>query len=282
MQKTWVQITKKIFLDSIKIVGIVTFLMIVIEWFQIKFEDRIKKVLIKDPRNQIIGSSLLGAIPGCIDAFLVVSLYSHGLVGFGALAAVMLSTAGDEAFIMLATIPKTAILIFSICAVFGIAGGYIFEKIASKINLKRAEPCPIEIHAEEYNIKHFFKEHIYNHIFKKHIPKLFLWILFTLLIIHFLMQYFDLECILPENRLFLIILAALIGIIPESGPHLVFLTLYSQGLIPFSVLLVSSLSQDGHGLLPLLSYSVKDTIKVQIFTTIFSLLVGIILYLIGI
>ncbi|GAI06206.1 unnamed protein product, partial [marine sediment metagenome] len=87
---------------------------------------------------------------------------------------------------------------------------------------------------------------------------------------------------LPENRLFLIILAALIGIIPESGPHLVFLTLYSQGLIPFSVLLVSSLSQDGHGLLPLLSYSVKDTIKVQIFTTIFSLLVGIILYLIGI
>ena len=279
---SWIQIIKKIFLETLKIVGIVAVLMIVIEWLQIKFEDKIKKALIKNPHNQIIGSSLLGAIPGCIDAFLVVSLYSHGLVGFGALTAVMLSTAGDEAFIMLAIIPKTALIIFAICAAFGIIGGYIVERIASKINLKRAEPCPIEIHAEEYDIRHFFKEHVYEHILKKHIPKLFLWILLTLLIIHFLMQYFDLESMLPKNRLLLIVLAALIGIIPESGPHLIFLTLYSQGLIPFSVLLVSSLSQDGHGLLPLLSYSFKDTIKIQIFTTLFSILVGLFLYFIGI
>lgn len=272
----------EILIETIKTVGIVTVLMIVIEWFQIRYEERIKKILTKNPHNQIIGSSLLGAIPGCIDAFLVVSLYSHGLVGFGALAAVMLSTAGDEAFIMLATIPKTALIIFASCAAFGIIGGYIVEGIASKINLKRAGPCPIEIHAEEYNIKHFFKEHVYEHILKKHIPKLFLWIFFTLLIIRFLMQYFNLQSILPENRLLLIFLAALIGIIPESGPHLIFLTLYSQGLIPFSVLLVSSLSQDGHGLLPLLSYSIKDTVKVQIFTTIFSLIVGLALYLLGI
>jgi len=271
----------KIFLETLKIVGIVTVLMIVIEWLQIKFEDKIKNTLIRNPISQIVGSSLLGAIPGCIDAFLVVSLYSHGLVGFGALVAVMLSTAGDEAFVMLATTPKTALLIFAICAVFGIIGGYIIEKISSIINLKRAEPCPIEIHKEEYNIKHFFKEHVYNHILKKHITKLFLWIFFTLVVIQFLIQYFDLKSILPKNKLLLIILAALIGIIPESGPHLLFLTLYSQGLIPFSVLLVSSLSQDGHGLLPLLSYSVKDTIKVQIFTTLFSLLVGLILILIG-
>jgi len=273
---------QKIFLETLKIVGIVTVLMIVIEWFQIRYEEKIKKILTKNPHNQIIGSSLLGAIPGCIDAFLVVSLYSHGLVGFGALVAVMLSTAGDEAFFMLAMAPKTALQIFAVCATLGIIGGFITEKIASKINLKRAEPCYIDIHKEEFDIKHFLEEHVYNHILKKHIPQLFLWIFFTLLIIQFLMQRFDLESILPQNKLLLILLAALIGIIPESGPHLVFLTLYSRGLIPFSVLLVSTLSQDGHGLLPLLSYSVKDTIKVQIFTTLFSLLIGLVLYLIGI
>ncbi|GAH22659.1 unnamed protein product, partial [marine sediment metagenome] len=64
---------------ALKIAGIVTVLMIVIEWFQIRYEEKIKKILTKNPHNQIIGSSLLGAIPGCIDAFLVVSLYSHGL-----------------------------------------------------------------------------------------------------------------------------------------------------------------------------------------------------------
>jgi len=83
-------------------------------------------------------------------------------------------------------------------------------------------------------------------------------------------------------KLALIVFAALIGIIPESGPHLLFLLLFSRGLVPFSVLLVNTISQDGHGLLPLLSYSVKDTIYVQILTTAFSLAVGIILYLIGV
>ena len=83
-------------------------------------------------------------------------------------------------------------------------------------------------------------------------------------------------------KLALIVFAALIGILPESGPHLLFLLLFSRGLVPFSVLLVNTISQDGHGLLPLLSYSVKDTIYVQILTTAFSLAVGIILYLIGV
>jgi hypothetical protein len=63
---------------------------------------------------------------------------------------------------------------------------------------------------------------------------------------------------------------------------MIFLILYTKGLIPFSVLLVSTLSQDGHGLLPLLSYSVKDTFYVQMFTTGFSLIVGVALYLIGV
>jgi len=63
---------------------------------------------------------------------------------------------------------------------------------------------------------------------------------------------------------------------------LFFLVLFSEGLIPFSVLLVNTISQDGHGLLPLLSYSVKDTIYVQIFTTLFALAVGIVLYMMGV
>ena len=272
---------KEVLFDTIKIILIVTALMILVEYLQIKFKKKIENKITKNLKNQIIGSSLLGVIPGCFDAFFIVNLYSHGLVGFGALVAVMLSTAGDEAFVMLAIIPKIAFLIFIICATLGIVGGFISHVIYKKTRFKRAKPCKIKIHFKR-GYKHFFKEHIYKHILKQHIPNLFIWIFFTLLIVKILMQNFDLASILPQNKLLLILIAALIGIIPESGPHLIFLTLYSQGLIPFSVLLVSSLSQDGHGLLPLLSYSVKDTIKVQIFTTLFSLGVGIILFFAGI
>lgn len=273
---------QEIFWETVKIIGIVAVLMTVVEWLQIRFKDRIEKRLVQSPRSQIIGASLLGAIPGCIDAFFVVSLYTHCLIGFGALAAVMLSTAGDEAFVMLAMIPEAALAIFAICAVLGIIGGFIAEGIARRMKLERVRPCPIEIHAEEFKVTHFLKEHVYQHIIKRHIPRLFLWIFFTLLALRLLMGRFDFATILPQNKLLLMLLAAGVGIIPESGPHLVFLTLYSRGLIPFSVLLVSTLSQDGHGLLPLLSYSVRDTVRVQIFTTLFSLAVGVVLFLIGV
>lgn len=269
--------------ETMKIILMVALLMIIIEFLELKFKDKIREKITRRPINQYVTASLLGAIPGCIDAFFVVSLYAHGLVGFGALTAVMLSTAGDEAFIMLTMVPKTALLIFAICAILGIVGGFFADKIAKLIGLKTSQPCEIEIHEEELDFKHFLKEHVYAHILKKHVPKLFLWIFLTMLALDFLMKNFELELIISSLPvLSLIVFAALIGIIPESGPHLLFLVLFSRGLIPLSVLLVNTISQDGHGLLPLLSYSVKDTIYVQIFTTSFALAVGIVLYMIGV
>ena len=271
------------FSETMKIILMVALLMIIIEFLELKFEDKIREKITRRPVNQFVLASLLGSIPGCIDAFFIVSLYVHGLVGFGALTAVMLSTAGDEAFIMLAMIPKTALLIFAICVMLGIVGGFFADKIAKAIKLKTCQPCEIEIHEEELEFKHFLKEHVYGHILKKHIPKLFLWIFLTMLAIDLLMKNFNLEPVITSLPvLSLIVFAALIGIIPESGPHLFFLMLFSKELIPFSVLLVNTISQDGHGLLPLLSHSVKDTIYVQIFTTLFALTVGIVLFLIGV
>jgi hypothetical protein len=71
------------------------------------------------------------------------------------------------------------------------------------------------------------------------------------------------------------------GIIPESGPHLIFVMMYAQALVPFSVLFTTSFVQDGHGMLPLLSYSLKDSVVIKIFNLFFGLAVGGILYAMG-
>ena len=71
------------------------------------------------------------------------------------------------------------------------------------------------------------------------------------------------------------------GIIPESGPHLIFVMMYAQGLIPFSVLLTSSFVQDGHGMLPLLSYSLRDSILIKMINLAFGLAVGGIFFVLG-
>jgi hypothetical protein len=70
----------------------------------------------------------------------------------------------------------------------------------------------------------------------------------------------------------------LLGLIPESGPHLVFLTFYLQGLVPFSVLLASSIVQDGHGMLPLLAESRLDFIKVKGINLLFGFGLGMVGY----
>jgi len=128
---------------------------------------------------------------------------------------------------------------------------------------------------------HFLKQHIWDHIVKVHIPRIFLWTFGTLLAIHFLMNYIDIHAWLSDNMLLVLFVAILIGIIPESGPHLIFVTLFFQGAIPFSVLLASSISQDGHGSLPLLAESKRGFLAVKLVNIVYALIFGLIGYLTG-
>ena len=129
--------------------------------------------------------------------------------------------------------------------------------------------------------EHFLKEHLWNHIVRVHIPIIFLWIFGTLLTIHILMQFVDLHSWVVDNMFILLIIAVLVGIIPESGPHLIFVTLFASGTIPFSILLASSIVQDGHGMLPLLAESKKGFFTVKAINIIFGMIVGIIGLLLG-
>jgi hypothetical protein len=71
-----------------------------------------------------------------------------------------------------------------------------------------------------------------------------------------------------------ILLAVAIGIIPESGPHLVFVTLFAQGILPFYVLLVNSIVQDGHSALPLLAESKMSFAKAKLINIATGLIIG--------
>ena len=57
--------------------------------------------------------------------------------------------------------------------------------------------------------------------------------------------------------------------------------LFAEGLIRFSILLTSSVVQDGHGMLPLLSYSVEDSVKIKAFNFSFGIILGLIVFVFG-
>lgn len=128
---------------------------------------------------------------------------------------------------------------------------------------------------------HFLNNHLWDHIIKKHLLKLFLWIFGTLLFIHFALDYLNLEDWLKTNLLLVMLIAVIIGIIPESGPHFIFITLFASGSIPFSILLANSVVQDGHGALPLLAESKRSFIAMKLINLILGLFVGFSGYFIG-
>ncbi|MCF7823241.1 MAG: arsenic efflux protein [Candidatus Marinimicrobia bacterium] len=123
---------------------------------------------------------------------------------------------------------------------------------------------------------HFIKEHLWKHVTMEHLPALFGWIFLALIVIHFVTEYWDFKAVIEENTFQLTLISALVGIIPSSGPHLLFVTLYSKGLIPLSTLVVSSIVQDGHGMLPLLAFSRVTFLKVKAINFSIGILVGII------
>ncbi len=130
---------------------------------------------------------------------------------------------------------------------------------------------------------HFLKKHLWNHIVKKHIPRIFLWTFGTLLVMAVLSYYLDVQQLISNNMLWVLLVAVLIGIIPESGPHLVFVTLFANdpSQIPFSILLASSIAQDGHGMLPLLAESKRGFVAVKVTNMIFALIAGMSGFLLG-
>lgn len=121
---------------------------------------------------------------------------------------------------------------------------------------------------------HFLQDHLWQHIIKKHFHKIFLWTLGVLAAIYFVNQYVDLHTWITANIWVVLGLALLIGIIPESGPHYIFVLLFAQGALPFSILLASSIAQDGHGTLPLLAESQKSFIAVKLVNLLVALLAG--------
>jgi len=124
--------------------------------------------------------------------------------------------------------------------------------------------------------EHFLEEHLWEHIVKKHLPRIFLWTLGALILIFFLSQYLELESWIKSNYIIVLIIAVLVGIIPESGPHMIFVTLFAKGSIPFSILLASSIVQDGHGTLPLLAVSKRGFVLVKAINVVVGLIIGLI------
>lgn len=382
---------KDVIQNTVIITSFVLTMMLIIEYINVQSRGKWSNPLRKSGFLQIVVSAFLGIIPGCMGVYTVVSLYTHNIINFGALVAAMIATSGDEAFIMLSLMPKSALLLFAISFVLAIIVGLLIMVFIKRKTFMKNTGFHLEIHEEEKtckcfdsgqvisNIKHisfhralmlagvllfvfalltnivshehdskiigfsdsktelpiekthvnegnhenhtndieisvdekdslqnsehghgewnwfkitfllvivfalfifitvpdhFLTEHLWGHIIKKHFLKIFLWTFGALLAIALLFEYADFSEWVTENHFYILLLAVFIGIIPESGPHLVFVSLFVSGSIPFSILLANSIVQDGHGALPLFAESKRSFFVMKLINVFVGLLVG--------
>jgi len=386
--------------NSILITGLVLIMMLMIEYFNVFSHGKWLSKLQGSKFRQVLVATTLGMIPGCIGGFATVSLYTHKLVSFGALVAMMIASSGDEAFVLLAMMPGKALIIFGILFVLAIIVGTLTDYIYRKREYGMGHNCcneEIEYHSHNSNCEtpsifkassyapmrhpsvkrlvimtcialfigaviggiftcgghshgaeshnhlyagesieevwhectdecchhefhendnsanhgvfrfnlldeqwinvlfallsivtlfftatakeHFINDHIWNHLIKHHALSIFLWTFGTLAICSIGLQYLDITRWISDNMLIVLIFAILIGIIPESGPHIIFITLFAQGAIPFYILLVNSIVQDGHSTLPLLAHNKMDFLVAKGINVVVGSVIGLVCYL---
>ena len=331
--------------QALMITAFVFIMMLLIEYINILTRGVWTSGLRRGGWQAYLLAVALGASPGCLGAFAIVTLYEHGIASVGALIATMIATSGDEAFVMLAMVPRSfAVLTVVLIVVALIAGVFVDWYVRRSRRPRAAPPHEYVLHKEVCECyprghiiaqwrectlaratlaatmgfflvalligeigpsvwnwvrisllltsvvglftvctvpEHFLEEHLWQHVFKQHVPHIFLWTFGALVAIAVLNLYLHLDEVVQASPLLMLVIAGLVGIIPESGPHLLFVTLYARGAVPFSVLLTSSIVQDGHGMLPLLAYSRRDFIVVKTVNLVIGLAVGLTVYTCG-
>ena len=278
---------------ALEITFFVLVMMLMVDFIDSASNQRMSEIIKGGYWRQYTLASLLGSTPGCLGAFMSVSLYVHGIISFGAIVGSMIATSGDEAFVMLVQFPATGLVLFLLLFIAGILFAWISDKIVSVLRFTPCEACS-DGHCEQClseleqsgDAKRIFRV---QNLVNNYRLMTFTRFLFLALILSFLVSV-SIGILGPAiwdwkrtTFIALSLCALYIGMaVPESGPHLVFVMLYAEGLVPFSVLLTTSFVQDGHGMLPLLSYSLKDSLLIKLLNLIFGLSIGSILLALGI
>lgn len=277
------EIFEHTFFESLEITGLVFIALVAMDLAYVYSRGKLVSFLQKQPRMQYFISAFLGAIPGCEGAFLTVSLHTHGLISFGALLTAFIATSGDEAYVMFSRFPLQALALTASLFVAGYIIGWLIDILQKKTKESHSRHCETKIFHpnEKLSFKHYFQVHLWRHIIKKHIFKIFIWTFVAIFVIELAMRTYNLQSLISDKSLLVLLVAALIGLIPQSGPHLIFVTMFAEGTIPFSVLFTNMFVQNGHALLPLLSVSLKDSISIKAIGLVSGLIIGSVLLLMG-
>ncbi len=113
------------------IASFVAFTLLIVSFFQYLIKTNISLTIERLPWLQVPFASLMGLLPGCGGAIIVVTQFIYGRLSFGSLVATLIATMGDAMFLLMSTRPKSALIVILVSAPTAIIFGYIIDLIHS-------------------------------------------------------------------------------------------------------------------------------------------------------
>ena len=244
------------FLDCLKMLPFLLVAYFVIEYLERTQSDRLEKLLAKGGRFGFIPGALLGLVPQCGFSGMAADLYSSNVITVGTLAAVFIATS-DEAIPLLVANPdswKSLLMLLLMKLIFALLAGVIFDFVIAKAIPDKYKGGyrgkSTDIDCQDHD------EHESLIVATlRHTAIIMASVFVVLLIINLLTELVDADKIsvlfsVPEAGQILI--AGLVGMIPNCASSILITQLYAQGKLCFAAMFAGLSAGSGIGTLILL------------------------------
>lgn len=261
-------------LDTLKVLPILYLAYLLVAYFSHEKSKKFTNFLNKSKKAGPLVGAFLGCVPQCGFSSVMSDLYARRSITLGTLIAVFIATS-DEAIPILIANPNFTVdllIMIGLKIAFAIAFGYLVDITLNLFERKRMEKQLAQISEHDLEHTHDYcmcnghsdtKEHCHEeNIFLDalhHSVSIALYIFVATLLINIIVEYVGMEALTSwfgGNVYIQILLAGLIGLIPNCAASVFLVELYINGGIAFSAMFAGLSVGAGVGIIILFTKNV--------------------------
>ena len=261
-------------LDTLKVLPILYLAYLLVAYFSHEKSKKFTNFLNKSKKAGPLVGAFLGCVPQCGFSSVMSDLYARRSITLGTLIAVFIATS-DEAIPILIANPNFTVdllIMIGLKIAFAIAFGYLVDITLNLFERKRIKKQLTQISEHDLEHTHDYcmcnghsdtKEHCHEeNIFLDalhHSVSIALYIFVATLLINIIVEYIGMEALTSwfgGNVYIQILLAGLIGLIPNCAASVFLVELYINGGIAFSAMFAGLSVGAGVGIIILFTKNV--------------------------
>lgn len=238
------------FLDSVKLLPFLFLTYLVMEYLEHRAGEKMQDMIRKSGKAGPAIGGLLGVFPQCGFSAAASNLYAGRIISLGTLMAVFLSTSDEMLPIMISENVGISMMakVLGVKVLFAVIAGFGIDLV-----YRREE--------KDMQIEHLCERHhchcergIWNSALH-HTVEIFLYILLVSFVLNLIIALIGEEALgdlILDQPVFSVLIAALVGMIPNCAASVIVTKLYLDGVLGAGALIAGLLSGTGVGYLVLL------------------------------